>query len=112
TFSFTSSFPSRSLILALTSPSLSRVYSQMTTSTLLSPWGEIFITFLSENSIFASPYLDVQTPDREGLSLLSSADADGPARMKKLHASSTPHERVFTRIIVDGPLVRLRPLHT
>src|SRR5262245_23827436 len=74
--------------------------------TALSPWGTIFRTSLSANSIFSSPSFLPQVPDKAGLSpLFSSAVAARLARARTPQASITPYLRAFGTMTLD-PLAR------
>src|SRR5260370_10384559 len=64
------------------------------------------MTFLSENLIFVSPCFMTQVPERAGLSFLSSADANRPAKSKRPQAHTKPHGKVFARIMFHSPWVR------
>src|SRR5260370_29382873 len=64
------------------------------------------MTFLSENLIFVSPCFMTQVPERAGLSFLSSADANRPAKSKRPQAHTKPHGKVFGLIMFHSPWVR------
>src|SRR5262245_60677106 len=98
------SFPSSAVILAFTTESLPAMYLHTMTMTSLSPWGKIFMTSLSTNSIFTSPPVILQTPMSAGLSsLLPSANAVRPARAKRPHANTAPNWKHFARTMFCAP---------
>src|SRR5262245_39822859 len=69
-----------------------------------SPWGAIFTTPLSANSILGSPSFLPQVPDRAGLSpFLSPAVAVGPARANRPQASTTVYLRALGTMTFDPP---------
>src|SRR5690242_20574580 len=77
------------------------------TNATLSPWGEIFRTSLSANSIFNSSPFFPQTPEVADFSLsafCSSAAAGRAARARMAHARAA-NGRTFRGIICDTPLV-------
>src|SRR5262245_3040268 len=72
--------------------------------TALSPWGAIFMTPASANSILSSASFLFQVPDKAGLSPLASpAVATRPARASRPEASTRQHMRFFGTMMFDPP---------